>query len=325
VRWPVPRIGRSMRGRSCEDRSHEQPVLQKGEGILLMMVAYLAAIIAAILWGASFLLTKIVLTQLGPMSTAALRWAVAALALIIISTATTRGRKALRRALRDDVWSFVGLGLVGVSLLYALQNLALVYTTSVDVGLIMNGVPVLAAVLGVWLLGEQLPRRAVAGVVVALVGVTFITLGGLSEAATTARARVLGDFLAVMATLFAGLYIVGGKRAVRSYDPITVTVLASVFGALMLMPVAAWEGLTLRLSVGAWVALLGLALGSGAAANWLWWYAASCLPVSRAGAFLYFTPVVSTLFGVALLGEPLTAAAVVGAALVLGGVMLVQA
>jgi drug/metabolite transporter (DMT)-like permease len=290
-----------------------------------MMVTYLAATSAAILWGASFLLTKIVLTQLGPMSTAALRWAVAALALIIISTATTRGREVLRRAVRDDVWSFVGLGLVGVSMLYAVQNLALVYTTSIDVGLIMNGVPVLAAVLGVWLLGERLPRRAVAGVVIALVGVTFITLGGLSEPAVTARARLLGDLLALMATLLAALYIVGGKRAVGSYDPMTVTVLASVFGALMLMPVAAWEGLTLRLSAAVWVALLGLALGSGAVANWLWWYAASRLPVSRAGAFLYFTPVVSTMFGVALLGEPLTAAAVVGAGLVLGGVMLVQA
>ena len=290
-----------------------------------MIAAYLAAISAAILWGASFLLTKLVLTQLGPMSTAALRWVVTALALIIISTATARGREALRRALRDDAWSFVGLGLVGVTLFYALQNLALVYTTSIDVGLIMNGIPVLAAVLGVWLLGERLPRRALGGVVIALVGVTFITLGGLTGAAVTVRARVLGDLLAVMATLLGALYIVRGKRAVGTYDPLTVAALAAVFGALMLMPVAAQEGLTLRLSAGVWVALLGLALGSGAAANWLWWYAASCLPVSRAGVFLFITPVVSTLLGVALLGEPLTIATVAGAGFVLGGVMLVQA
>lgn len=290
-----------------------------------MIVAYLAAIGAAILWGASFLLTKIVLTQLGPMSTAALRWGVAALVLIIISAATTRGREVLRRALRHDVWSFVGLGLVGVSLFYALQNLALVYTTSIDVGLIMNGVPILTAVLGVWLLGERLPRRAVGGVVIALVGVTFITLGGLAGADTVARAQVLGDLLAVVATLVGALYIVGGKRAVVTYDPLTLTALAGLFGALMLMPVAAWEGLTLRLSAGVWVALLGLALGSGAAANWLWWCAAYRLPVSRVGVFLYITPVVSTILGVALLGEPLTVATVAGAGFVLGGVMLVQA
>ncbi len=290
-----------------------------------MMVAYLCATGAAILWGASFLLTKIVLTQLGPMSTAALRWGVAATVLVIVSAATTRGREMLRRALRQDVWSFVGLGLVGVGVFYALQNLALVYTTSIDVGLIMNGFPTLTAVLGVWLFGERLPRRAVGGVVIALLGVTFISLGGLTEANTVARARLLGDLLAVVATLVGALYIVGGKRAVTAYNPLTVTALTGLFGALMLVPIAAWEGLTLHLSVGVWVALLGLALGSGAAANWLWWCAADRMPVSRAGVFLYITPIVSTILGVALLGEPLTVATAAGAGFVLGGVMLVQA
>ncbi len=289
-----------------------------------MTVAYLAAIGAAMLWGASFLLTKIVLTQLGPMATAALRWGVAAIALIALSMATARGREVLRRALSQDGWAFLGLGLVGVSLFYTLQNLALVYTTSVDVGLIMNGFPTLTAVLGVWLLGERLTRRALGGVVAALVGVTLITLGGLAGAEITARARLVGDLLAVAATLLGALYIVGGKRAVSSYDPLTVTALAGLFGALMLMPMAAWEGFTLRLSLGVWVALFGLALGSGAAANWLWWSAARRLPISRAGVFLYITPVVSTILGVLVLGESLTIATAAGAGFVIGGVMLVQ-
>ena len=104
------------------------------------------------------------------------------------------------------------------------------------------------------------------------------------------------------------------RRHLRSY----------LFGALMLVPMAALEGFTLRLSVEVWVALLGLALGSGAAANWLWWSAVERLPVSRAGVFLYVTPVVSTILGVAVLGEPLTLATLAGAGFVIGGVMLVQ-
>ena len=289
-----------------------------------MLSAYLAAVGAAVLWGASFLLTKIVLTQLGPMATAALRWGVAALALIVVISATARRREMVRRALRHDGWRFVGLGLVGVSLFYTLQNMALVYTTSIDVGLIMNGFPILTAVLGVWLFQEKLTRRGIGGVAVALIGVTLVTLGGLVEADTVARARLVGDLLAVLATLVGALYIVGGKRVVATYDPLTVTALASLFGALMLVPMAALEGFTLRLSVEVWVALLGLALGSGAAANWLWWSAVERLPVSRAGVFLYVTPVVSIILGVAVLGEPLTLATLAGAGFVIGGVMLVQ-
>ncbi len=289
-----------------------------------MMGAYLAAIGAAILWGASFLLTKIILTQLGPMATAGLRWSAAALALVAVSGATARGRQGLSRALRQDGWTFVGLGLVGVSLFYILQNLALVYTTSVDVGLIMNGFPILTAVLGVWLLGEQFTRRVAGGLVLATVGVTLISLGGLTEVETSARARLLGNLLALVATLSGALYLVGGKRVVATYDPLIVTTLAGMFGALVLIPVAAWEGFTLRLTVGVWAALVGLALGSGAAANWLWWYAAYQLPISRVGVFLYITPVVSTVLGVAVLGEPLTIATAAGAGFVIGGVMFVQ-
>ena len=108
------------------------------------------------------------------------------------------------------------------------------------------------------------------------------------------------------------------------FTALVVTTLAGLFGALMLVPLAVWEGLTLRLSANVWAALLGLALGSGAAANWLWWYAAYRLPISRAGVFLYITPVVSTVLGVAVLGEPLTVATVAGAGFVIGGVMFVQ-
>jgi drug/metabolite transporter (DMT)-like permease len=294
------------------------------KGDNMMIGAYAAASGAAILWGASFLLTKITLTQLGPMATAALRWGVATLALVTIGMATAHSRVMLRRALHDDWPTFVGLGLVGVSLFYTLQNVALTYTTSIDVGLIMNDFPILTAVLGVWLLGERFAWRAVGGLVLATVGVTLISLGGLAEAEAATRVRLLGDLLALVATLFGALYIVGGKWAVTTYDPLTVTALAGLFGALLLVPVVAWEGLTLHLSVGVWAALLGLALGSGAAANWLWWYAAQHLPISRAGAFLYITPIVSTMLGVAVLDEPLSVATAAGAGFVIGGVLLVQ-
>jgi drug/metabolite transporter (DMT)-like permease len=159
----------------------------------------------------------------------------------------------------------------------------------------------------------------------ATAGVTLIGLGGLAQVNASVPTRLWGDLLAMLATVLGTVYLVGGKRAVMTYDPLTVTALAGLFGALMLTPVAVWEGLTLRLPTGVWMALLGLGLGSGALANWLWWYAAYRLPVSRAGVFLYVTPLVSTILGVAVLGEPLTVATAAGAGFVIGGVMLVQA
>jgi drug/metabolite transporter (DMT)-like permease len=94
---------------------------------------------------------------------------------------------------------------------------------------------------------------------------------------------------------------------------------------LVLTPVAILEGVTLNLSPTVWVALVVLALGCSGVAYWLWWYAAERMPISRASAFFFITPIVSTFLGAAVLGEPITAATLSGAVLVLGGVAVVQA
>ena len=290
-----------------------------------MVRTYLAAVLAAALWGVSFLLTKVILTQMGPMTAAAVRWWIASLALLALVAVRGSGRGALQRAWRREWVRFVGLGAVGVGLFYILQNAALVYTTSVDVGLIMNMVPVLTTMMGVWLLGEQFNRRAVGGLIAATLGVTLISLGGLDGVlAEATHSRLLGSLMAFGAAVAGAVYMIGGKRVVSTYGPLTVTILSGLLGAVILTPAAAWEGGSLALSVPVWAALLGLALGSGAAAYWLYWYAAERLPISRVSVFIYVTPVVSTVLGVAVLGEPMSLATGAGAACVLGGIMLVQ-
>jgi drug/metabolite transporter (DMT)-like permease len=228
--------------------------------------------------------------------------------------------------LHDDWLTFLALGLVGVSLFYTLQNVALTLTTSVDVGLIMNDIPILTTLLGIWLLKERFAWRSVWGMALATFGVALISLNGFLGSGTGGSARLLGDVLAFVATLFGALSVVGGKWALATYDAITVTTQSSLLGVLMLMPILAWEGITLRLSPAVWACVLGLALGSGAIANWLWWYAVRHLPVSQVGIFLYITPFVSTFLGVIVLREPATLlSTIAGATLVIGGVVLVQA
>ena len=290
-----------------------------------MIAAYLSAVAAAVLWGTSLLLTRVAMTELGPMAVAALRWWITSLVLLSIVAASARTRQAFRQALRKEWPLFLALGIVGEGVAYILQNLALLYTTTVDVGLIMNAYPILSAVLGVWLLKEHMTRRAAGGLALALVGVTFINLGGLLAPEARAQARLLGNVLALAATLAGAFYIVAGKRLVLVYGPLTVVALGGVIGAVSMTPAAAWEGFAAHWSLEVWASLLALAIGCGAGAYWLWWYAAQHMPLSRAGVFLYLTPVVSTLLGILVLGEPLTVATAAGAGLVLGGLALVQA
>jgi drug/metabolite transporter (DMT)-like permease len=289
-----------------------------------MILSYLAAVLASVLWGSSFLLTKITLTEMGPLSVAGLRWWIASILMVAFLAAHPAGRKRMALALRQHWLLFIFLGVVGEAIFYILQNIALVYTTSIDVGLIMNIFPVLTAMMGVWILGEEFNWQGVAGTALALAGVTLITLGSTSNGVEVASARLLGNMLAIIAVFAGSAYLVAGKRLVTEYGPLTVSALAGAFGAIALTPTAVWEGINFQVSGQVWAALMGLALGCSVAAYLLWWYAAARMPLSRAGVFIYVSPIVSTALGVIILGEPMGLATSAGALLVLGGMVLVQ-
>lgn len=282
---------------------------------------YALAMLVCFLWGSSFVLTKVALQELGPMTVAFGRWALAGLAfLVYIPLAGFAGE--VRRALRADLGAFLVLGFVGISLFYALQNLGLQYSTAVNVGWVINLTTIFIAVLGVWWLGERLTPIQVIGIVVAFAGVTLISWrgGGIRLGVATWR----GDLLTVLAALCAAIYTVYGKRVVALYSPAVVTALASLFGSLFLWPIALWEGWPSSLSSVTMGALVVLGLGSGALANLWWWRVLSEMDAARAGTYLLAIPLVSTALGVSFLGEPFTVSAAMGALLILAGLGMTQ-
>lgn len=281
----------------------------------------LLALLVTFLWGSSFVLTKIALAELGPLTIAFTRWLIATLAFAVILPLQGE-TPTVQRALRQDLLPFALLGLVGISAFYTFQNLALRYTTAVNVGLLINLCTIFIAVLGVLWLGERPGRMASLGITLSFIGATLVSLPNGSF--TLQRGRLLGDGLTLLAALCAAVYTVYGKRIVARYPPAVVTGLAAAFGTLFLLPGAAWEGLALPRSATVWGAVLTLGLGSGALANFWWWRILQHMDAARAGIFLLLIPVVSTLLAVAILKEPMPPAAAVGGALVLLGVYLTQ-
>ncbi len=281
----------------------------------------LLAPLVMFLWGSSFLLTKIALAELGPLTIAFSRWLIATLAFAVILP--LQGHTPIvQRALRQDFLPFALLGLVGISAFYTFQNLALRYTTAVNVGLLINFCTVFIAVLSVLWLGERLGRMAIVGIVLSFAGATLVGLPNGSF--TLEGGRLLGDGLTLLAALCGAIYTVYGKRIVARYPPAVVTGLAAAFGTLFLLPGAAWEGLALPRSATVWGAVLTLGLGSGALANLWWWRILQHMDAARAGTFILVIPVVSTLLAVYILKEPMPPAAAIGGTLVLLGVYLTQ-
>src|SRR5262245_46429080 len=79
-----------------------------------------------------------------------------------------------------------------------------------------------------------------------------------------------------------------------------------------------------RLSPSGWLAVLFLGLLCSGAGYLFWYGALERVSATRVAAFLYLEPLVTLAAAVALLGEPVIPATVVGGALLIGGVLLVQ-
>lgn len=279
------------------------------------------------LWGASFPLTKAALEYTGPTAIAFLRWIISAL--FMVGWLALAGRRSQApglvsmKELLAARWRTVAwVALVGITLFYFLENLALRYTTATNAGVLSNLTSVFMVLIGALLLRERLLRIEWLALAAAFTGSVLVSQG--AGHLTLKGPGLLGDALMIAATLFGAIYSIGGKGLSERYPPAVVTTAVAAAGALFLLPLALIEGLRLDLLPSAWGAILLLGVGAGALANLWWMELLARTTASRAALVLFLIPVVSASLSVAYLHEPVTPLLVVGSALVLAGVLVVQ-
>jgi drug/metabolite transporter (DMT)-like permease len=293
------------------------------------LTSTLLALGTVTLWGASFPLTKAALDYLGPTTVALTRWVIAAVALTLW-LAWKRRLPVAAQVLRRDGRTAVWVALTGITFFYFLENLALRYTTATNAGVLSNFIPIFLVLTGIVWLGERLTGAEWGALAAAFVGAAIVSQG--AGHLRFVGAGLAGDLLMLAASLLGAIYSVGGKGLTARYPADVVTTVIAALGALFLLPLALIEsggvgGLTAALQAlpaQAWAGLLLLGLGAGALANLWWLQLLSYTDASRAALVLFLVPVVSTALAVVWLGEPLTPTILLGAVLVLAGVVVVQ-
>jgi drug/metabolite transporter (DMT)-like permease len=278
---------------------------------------YIVLAAAAAIWGSTFIATKLVVEDIGPFALAAIRFLIATLVLLPL---------AWRQGYRFSISlrpRFLVLGLIGIAPHYALQNVALLYTTAASAALIVGGIPAATALLSRWLLREPLSVRQAAGITLSIAGVALIT-GGAIEASASA---LLGDLLVVGSVFAWALYTVQGKTLSEQHTVSTITVAGMVSALFFLGPAAigevAVEGAP-AFSTGGVVGLLYLALAASALTFYLWNLGLRDVDASVAGTFINLVPVLGFVLAVTS-GESIAPLQVGGGALALFGVWLATA
>ncbi len=281
------------------------------------------ALLAVVFWGVSFVATKAVVREISPFALILLRAALGS-ALLLAVLAVRRQRLIPPRA----AWPMLALiGFVGVALHQLLQGFALTLTSAVNTGWLIGLTPIWSALLARAFLGERFSSAKVLGLVVGFVGAAVVVTGGHWDGGLLALPSTRGDLLILLSTLNWAVYSVLGRNVIRDLGSTPATAGAMTIGFVLLLPTLAFPGATAGLgSLGAsgWAAVLFLGVCCSGLGYLFWYRALERMEASRVAALLYLEPLVTLAASVALLGEGVPAATVLGGVLLLAGVALVQ-
>ena len=269
------------------------------------------------IWGASFMLIEIGLRDLEPATLMLGRVAVATVALgLYVPFALPVG--AALRELRGRAGTLFVLGLLNSALPFVLIAWGQQYVDSGLAAILNSSAPLFTALLAwAFVRSERATGLQLAGILVGFVGVVVLVGAGPSGGV-----RAVAGSLAVVAAAFC--YACGALYAARRLAGVSPLVLSlgAMAGATAALALPGLAQAPERLGWEAALAVAGLGVGGTALGYILYFALVLDAGPSRAILVTYLVPALALLYGVTLLDEELTAAAVVGLALVLAGVAL---
>jgi len=275
------------------------------------LFATLLLVVVTMIWGSTFFLIRDVVRVLPPTDFLAVRFTIAALAMVAVFW-----RPMLALGRRD-----LAIG-VGLGALYAvaqiLQTVGLAHTEASRSGFITGTYVVLTPIFGAILLRDHIPRSTWLAVLLATAGLATLSLNGFGggfgfgEGVTLAAA-------AVYALHIIGLGLYSSPAAAAGLSAVQMVTIAAVC-----LVAAAPGGIELPTGRAGWTSVLYMALAAGALAIWAQTWAQSHLSATRAAIVMTLEPVFAAAFAVAFGGESMTLRMLLGGAMVLAAMYTVE-
>jgi drug/metabolite transporter (DMT)-like permease len=283
----------------------------------------LAAFIAAGLFGASVVATRLAVQEIPPLNLAVLRFGQGGLILLLFLSFCARDRLKVKR---QDLPFLVLLGAILFAVFPVTFNISLSLTEASRGALMLATTPIWSAWLARSARKERLIFRQVAGILITFVGVGVVLAErGLNLQGATLK--LAGDGFMLLTAFCGAIYGVLAQRMLARYSALTVTTYAMVFGTFLLVPAALVEGLPqafMRIDQKMAVLIVFLGIFGGALGYFLWTFALSRLTPTQVAVYVNVNPMVAIILGAVLLAEKLTGIFVLGFVSVVVGVFLVN-
>lgn len=280
---------------------------------------YIIVLASTFLQGSSFVATKLLLTTMSPLWLAGIRFLIAALSLMPFLVYRYQIQAFVIP--HFSVWiKIIAIGLFQTAGVMIFLNIGLQYTTPATAAIIMASNPLLVAILAKWLLGEMIGYRAMAGLLLAFVGVVICI--GLTQSAHLGK----GEVFIILASVSWALATIINKKSQLSVNPWIVTFWQMLIGSLLIILVASFSQQPFNLpnSSYGWAVLVWLAIPASTIAMGLWFAALDIGGATHTSGFLFLCPLFSALLSYLILGTQLSLQEIIGGSMIGIGIYLLS-
>jgi drug/metabolite transporter (DMT)-like permease len=284
--------------------------------------------LASLIWSGQGIAVKVLDPHLGPIAITFLPFYITTL-LFVPLLIRMRHKNPSAASLSGKDWiRFIVAGVGG----QVLAQLGMTWGISKSLasnGAILNLlIPVISAVLASLMLKERLTLLRTASLAIGLVGVAFLSIGDIRQASFGSMKFLTGNLLIFGGCFGSSFYNVYCKGLMQKFQEVEILIYSYITASVFSIPLFIWiEPFHLR-SLSSFdgksiAAFLFLAFFMYGASMLLFFKALQHLDVTTASTSLYLVPVFGVLLAASLLGERLSVAALVGAAIVLISTILV--
>jgi len=274
--------------------------------------------LAASIWGAMYVVVKVVVEVVPPLELVWIRYVIAVIALATISICM---KQSWSIAKRDWLMIFL-VGLIGNTISIVTQEMGTMLSTAQMGAIITSTTPAFMVLFARFILKEKITLKKCLSIVLATIGVGIIVGNGQIDVS-----QQLGGFYLLVAALTWALMSVLVKKIPQQYSQIVITTYTSMVAVCLLTPVVVPRlkyldvSSVLQPTISGGLIYLGIV--STAGGFLLWNKGLQLMNASSGGLFFFFQPIVGTFLGWLLLDETIGLSFWLGTMLIFSGVFLV--
>lgn len=273
-----------------------------GDGLLL---------ITAIVWGSGFVVTAIALEYLTAYQVMAGRFMFAAIILSIVF------RKKFKTFTKAVVWKGAVLGTI-LYIGFAFQTVGLEYTTPSKNAFLTAVNIVIVPLIAYFVYKRRVDRFETAGAVLAVIGIGFLTLEG-------SMAVNIGDILTLICAVAFAFDIFYTNHFVKTENAISLTIVQFITAAILGVSAVLIQGdMPTSIENEAVLAIIYLAVFSTTIAYVCQNVGFKYTTATKGAIILSLEALFGMIFSVLFLHEAMTARLIIGAAIIMGAILLTE-